>query len=291
MSTVLSTQPAQNQAGQGYSKIEVRPLTDALGAELFGVDLSRPLSSEVRAQIRAAFNEFGVIFFRDQPLSASEFIAFTRTIGELAPSTAMPPVEGYAPLHVIAKEEPDQDWVVGGHWHSDQSFRAAPVMGTILVAREVPESGGDTVFVNMALVFERLSEGLKRTLRSLRAYHLLPSRQQQIFKDGSIYSGTREEATHPVVTRHPENGREVLYVNPHYTQHIEGWTREESLAFLRPIYEQALQPAFACRFRWKKHSIALWDNRQTWHLAVNDYGAKTRIMHRLMIQGTVPVAA
>jgi taurine dioxygenase len=273
------------------AELDIRPLTDALGAEIFGVDLARPLSPALRARIRGAFNEYGVIFFRDQPLSAKEFMDFTRNVGELAPSTAMPPVEGHAPLHVITKEEPDQDWVIGGHWHTDQSFRAAPVMGTILIAREVPDSGGDTLFVNMALAFEKLSPGLKQTLRGLRAFHQLPTKQQQVFKAGSIYEGTREEATHPVVIRHPENGREVLFVNPHYTRHIEGWTREESMAFLAPIYDHALRPEFSCRFRWKKDSIALWDNRQTWHLAINDYGAKTRIMHRLMIQGEVPVAA
>lgn len=291
MSATPSTAFIHTGARGDADAMEIRPLTDALGAEIFGVDLARALTPAQRTRIRGAFNKYGVVFFRDQPLSAGEFLDFTRTIGELAPSTAMPPVEGYAPLHMITKEEPDQDWVIGGHWHTDQSFREAPVMGTILIAREVPESGGDTLFVNMALAFETLSTGLKQTLRGLRAFHQLPSRQQQIYKEGSIYQGTREEATHPVVIRHPENGREVLYVNPHYTRHIEGWTREESMAFLAPIYEHALQPAFSCRFRWRQHSIALWDNRQTWHLAINDYGAKTRIMHRLMIQGEPLVAA
>ena len=109
--------------------------------------------------------------------------------------------------------------------------------------------------------------------------------QKQTLKEGSIYEGTREEATHPVVIRHPENGRKVLYVNPHYTVRLDGWTEDESAPLLQYLYRHAQRPEFQCRFRWRKHSIAFWDNRQTWHLAINDYGAKPRVMHRLMITG------
>ena len=157
---------------------------------------------------------------------------------------------------------------VGGSWHTDQSFRDRPVMATALIAREVPGSGGDTLFANMTKAYDALSDGLKKTLASLNAFHKLPGRQVQTRKEGTVYEGTVEEATHPVVTAHPETGRRILYVNPHYTVRFEGWTEEESTRLLH----YPLPPCTASRGPVPLPLAQGLDcpvgQRQTWHLAL-----------------------
>jgi len=253
------------------SSITVRPLTTAIGAEILGVDISRPLDEETYALIRRAFNERGVVFFRDQHASEEEFAAFGRRFGPLTISKVAHPLEGSLDLGLIYKrEEAERNY--GNHWHTDQAARTVPVMGSMLIARRVPSAGGDTLFVNMAAAFEALSDGLKHTLRGLRALQSRP--------DAAV-----ESAIHPVVGRHPETGREVLYVNPHYTKAIDGWTTAESDPLLKTLYAHALRPEFQCRFRWEVGSIAFWDNRQCWHYAVDDYPGGERLHHRLMVEG------
>lgn len=272
--------------------IDVQPLTGALGAEIHGVDLAQPLDDGRVREIRQAFLDHGVIFFRDQTLTPEQHIAFAARFAPINVNRFFTTVPGYPQIAEVRKE-PQHVKNIGSAWHTDHSYDEIPAMGSILLAREVPDHGGDTLFASMYLAYETLSDGLKRTLESLRAVHS----SRHIFGPQARYLGTdledrlhnREAATqdavHPVVIRHPETGRKALYVNPNFTVGIEGWHAEESTALLDFLYRHAQQPDFMCRFRWREGSIAFWDNRCTWHYAVNDYQGQRRLMHRITLDG------
>jgi taurine dioxygenase len=269
--------------------LTINPVTTAVGAEILGVDLAQPLDDETFALIRQTYVDRGALFFRGQRLDSDRFIAFARRFGPLTCSNMKQyAVDGYDEIEEVRKNEGDPA-VNGGEWHTDQSFRATPIMGTMLVARKVPPYGGDTIFVNMAAAFDALSEGLKRTLRGLRAVHTNAHRPMQIKKQAEMAAAGHvvpfDEVVHPVVGRHPENRREVLYVNRTYTVRFEGWTAAESEPLLRHLFAHITKPEFGCRFRWDDGSLAFWDNRQCQHYAVNDYPGGTRSHHRLMVEG------
>jgi taurine dioxygenase len=272
--------------------LKLRRCSGAVGAEILGIDLTRPLDDDLLRELRQAFDDHGVLFFRDQDLTPQQYLDFGRGFGGVTPSTTMAPIEGFPDIQEIRKE-PEQKMNVGSVWHADQTFREHPVMGTMLYGREIPEFGGDTLFASMAAAFAALSDGLKDTLRGLRVIHsrtelFAPGgRANAANNDNNLINreNANEKATHPVVTRIPGTGREVLYVNPLYCHQFEGWTKEESAALLKFLFAHAQQPEFFFRFVWREGSIAFWDNRQVWHFAVNDYGGQRRVMHRLMIAG------
>ena len=277
---------------QSNGTIEIAPVASALGAEIRGVDLSEELSDADTATIRDAFGRYGVIFFRDQDLTPEQHIAFAERWGEIEVNRFFRPVEGH-PMIAEVRKEPEQKANIGSTWHTDHSYDPAPAMGSILYAREVPEVGGDTLFANMCLAYETLSEGLKETLAGLRAWH--SSRHvfghggsagelQQDARIGNPDLAT-QDAVHPVVIRHPTTGRRALYVNASFTVRFDGWTEEESKPLLDYLYRHAARPELTCRFRWQPGSIAFWDNRSTWHYAVNDYQGERRLMHRITLQG------
>jgi taurine dioxygenase len=267
-------------------------VTGTFGAEITGADLRRGFDDESYARMRRAYNESGVIFLRDQHLDPAQFVAFGARFGPLTKSKLYPwKVAGHDELQEIRKEE-GADKNFGGNWHADQSFRAHPIMGTGLIARKVPAAGGDTAFINMAAAFDGLSDGLKQTVRGLRAVHTdahLPTqikRRAELNRDRAPGDEVQpDEAIHPVVGRHPETHRSVLYINPFYTVRFEGWTQAESAPLLRTLFEHALRPEYFLRWRWEVGSIALWDNRQVLHYAVNDYPGGERVLHRLMVEG------
>jgi taurine dioxygenase len=256
-----------------------------LGAEIAGVDLSRPLDDATYALIRQTYNERGAVFFRDQDMDAEQFAAFARRFGKLTASKIATFIEGSDEVSSIWKDE-DAEANLGNHWHTDQATREFPVMGTLLLARKVPRSGGDTMFISMAAAYEALSDGLKETLRGLRAVHSnITSASHAMHRAKLGVAGAGEEAVHPVVGVHPETGRLVLYVNPKYTVRIDGWTAAESAGLLGYLYEHAQRPEFQGRFRWTAGTLGFWDNRQLWHYAVNDYPGGERVMYRLMVDG------
>ena len=275
------------------SPIEIEKLSPAVGAEIRGVDLAQPMAPATFAEIRRAFHEHGVIFFRDQRLTPEQHLDFARRFGEININRFFGHVPGY-PMIAEVRKEPDQKRNLGEVWHTDHSYDAVPALGSMLLAREVPSVGGDTMFASMIAAYDALSEGLKRTLETLRAEH--SSRHVFGPKAGYLGSdldgrlGNRELATqdavHPVVIRHPDTGRKALYVNANFTVKIEGWTLEESQALLQHLYRHAARPEFTCRFRWREGSLALWDNRSTWHFAINDYHGERRLMHRITIEGS-----
>lgn len=267
--------------------LDVRPMTPAIGAEIHGIDLG---ASDIAAQIpaiRSALLKHGVIFFRDQDLTQDQHIAFARHFGDLEIHPATP------------KDQPNPEVLRITHgpksrgkennWHSDVTWRECPSLGSILYAHEVPEVGGDTLFANMHLAYERLSEQMKRFCQGLTAVHDIA----RVFgkRLGKSPEELHEEfppMRHPVIRTHPETGERVIYVNTGFTSHIEGLSKEESVWLLDHLYKTAWDVEIQCRFRWQKGSMAFWDNRVCQHLAVSDYFPARRVMERVTIAGDKP---
>ncbi|HEU4369762.1 MAG TPA: TauD/TfdA family dioxygenase [Methylomirabilota bacterium] len=273
--------------------LAVHPVAGALGAEIAGVDLSRDLSSETVAAIRRAWLEHLVIFFREQPLPPARFLAFARCFGEPIEYPflkGLPDVPEIIPVLKLESEKVN----FGGVWHSDTTYLDVPPMASMLVAREVPPAGGDTLFANMYLAYETLSDGMQRLLAPLRAVASSSkadaSRTREDRLKDSARTDAREEyvATHPVVRVHPETGRRALYVNVAHTVRFEGMTVEESAPILAYLFEHLTRPELTCRFRWQPGSIAFWDNRCAQHNAINDYQGHRRSMHRITLAGDKP---
>lgn len=280
------------QGSMTYEAIEVRRLTTGCGAEIAGVDLAH-LSNRQWQEVRQAFADYGVIFFRDQNLSPEQHIEFARRWGPIDINRFFTPVDGYPEIAEVRKEK-EQKTNIGGGWHTDHSYDPAPAMGSILLAREVPPDGGDTLFASMYAAYEGLSDGLRRTLEGLRAIHS----DEHVFgargyhkKAGETTDrignagAVRGEVSHPVVITHPESGRKALYVNPAFTLRFEDWSEADSRPLLEHLYRHATRPEFTCRFRWTRGAIAFWDNRATWHYAANDYHGERRLMHRITVGG------
>jgi taurine dioxygenase len=271
------------------SEIRIQPVSNAVGAEVCGADLTN-LDQTGFEVMRRAFIDHGVIFVRGQNLSPEQHIAFAQRWGEINVNRFFAAVDGYPQIAEVHKD-PDQTFNIGGSWHTDHSYDVEPAMGSILYALEVPQTGGDTLFASMYAAYDALSDGLKTTLNSLEAVH--SSRHtfgSAAFKEqsgGRISNAeaATQDSIHPVVIRHPESGRKALYVNPGFTVGINGWTRAESKPLLDFLYEHAKRPEFTFRFQWKPGSVAFWDNRATWHYALNDYHGQSRRMHRITIEG------
>ena len=280
----MSTAAAQGTGAAQTSLPEVRPVGGLIGAEICGLDLSRDYPDATYDAIRRAWCEYGVIFFRDQFLPAGQRERFARRFGDIKTKQEL-------------RKEPDQTRNVGESWHVDMTCFDEPPIGTMLFAEECPPHGGDTLFAGMVPAYEALSDGLKRTLAGLRAVHanvrnLGLSYEQTSPPEPSVSEyDAAAGVLHPVVTRHPETGRHVLYVNPEYAARFEGWTRRESLGLLQYLFQHGGRPEFCTRFQWRPGSIAFWDNRQVWHLAVNDYQGMRRVMNRILLTGARPVPA
>jgi len=263
-------------------ELQIERITPAVGAVIHGVDLAKPLSAELTYAIRQALLAHGVIFFRDQQLSAQQFEAFAEQFGEptLPTSNIIPTLDGTRVISEVRKEVGSKT-NVGGAWHTDQVYRSRPSWGTMLLSRKVPATGGDTLFANMSVAWDRLSDGLKKTLASMRAVH------SNAGVHALIMSGREPdpEVSHPVMIRHPETGREILYVNPGYTTRFDGWTEAESKPLLAYLFQHAEHPEVTMRWRWQEGTVAFWDNYQSWHFAVNDYPSGERVMNRIVVHG------
>ena len=271
-------------------KFQMVPLAEHCGTEFKGVDLTR-LNEETLAAMKAALADRGVIFIRDQQLSPEDHIAFARRWGDIDVNNYFPANGGHPEIAEVRKSE-TQMINIGGGWHTDHSYDQVPAMGSILLARETPPQGGDTLFTSMAAAYDSLSLGLRQTLATMRAVHSA----DHIYGPDGVYAKTDQaadlkgqeitaEAVHPVIIRHPVTGRQILYVNPAFTLHFEGWTRAESQPLLAYLYSVAMREEFQCRLQWAPGSIAVWDNRSTWHYAMNDYHGHKRLMHRITISG------
>ena len=270
--------------------MKVKNLTPACGAVVSDIQLAVASTEQIDA-LRQLLFQRGVLFFRDQALSEHGHLAFARRFGDIVANKFFGVVHGYPEIAEVRKE-PDQTMNIGGGWHTDHSYDPDPALGSILVARELPQTGGDTLFINMQAACAALPDHLKAKVRSVRAIHS----NEHIYGEGGYYAETDlapllqgsagvGRAVHPALISHPSTGDEVLYVNPGHTIGIEGMENEEAFALLHQLYEHAQQPRFQCRFSWKPGSVAIWDNRLTWHLAENDYQGERRLMHRVTIKG------
>jgi len=272
--------------------MEIRRIAGALGAEVRGVDLSKGLSEDQVAEIRRAWLEHLVIFFHDQPLAPEAFMAFARRIGRPIEYPFVKGIAGFPEIIEVKKLEHEKV-NFGGVWHSDTAYLEEPPMASMLLAREVPPAGGDTLFANMYLAYETLSEGMKRLLDGLFAVNdsskanVTRTREDRIRSDGGEAS-KQYIAEHPVVRTHPEAGRKALYVNVGHTVRFRGMTEEESAPLLNYLFQHQIKPEFTCRFAWRPGSIALWDNRCAQHNPVNDYHGFRRVMHRITLAGDKP---
>jgi len=275
-----------------YKEIEVTPQSTALGAVISGIDLSKEPSKRAMAELEDAFGRYSVIFFRDQNLTPQQHIAMAERWGAINVNRFFKPLDGYPQIAQVIKEA-NQKENIGGTWHTDHSYDLIPAMGSMLYAREVPTVGGDTLFSSMYLAYEALSEDMKKMLADLKAWH--SSRHafgysvtdSEHFEDGRLANPSQatQDALHPVVITHPLTRRKALYVNADFTVRFDGWTVEQSQPILDLLYAHGACQEFTCRFHWEPDSIAFWDNRATWHYAMNDYQGHRRIMHRITLEG------
>jgi taurine dioxygenase len=274
-----------------YRHISVRPIAGALGAEISGVDISRPLGADVVAEVRAAFLDHLVIFFRDQKLTPQAQLAFSQQFGEpmeYPQLKGLPECPLVTPVVKLAHEANN----FGGVWHSDTTYLERPPMASMLYAIETPPFGGDTLFANQYFAYESLSEGLRKTLDALVSVNTSTKAVATKTREDRLREAGVElkvlTSRHPVVRTHPETQRKALYVNIGHTSHFDGWTEEESQPLLDYLFAHQIKPEFTCRFQWQPGSLAFWDNRCAQHNAVNDYRGYRRVMHRITLAGGTP---
>ncbi len=291
---MVASSPDKITVERMMSEFAIRQMSDHVGSEILGADINALSDAEIGI-VKSTLAERGLVVFRDQQLSEEQHIAFARRVGPIVVNNYFPENAGYKEIAEVRKAE-TQMANIGGGWHTDHSYDLVPAMGSILVARELPPMGGDTLFSSMAAAYDSLSPGLKATLERLRAVHtadhiygpqgFLSNSDQGVDLKGR---DLKTLAIHPVIIRHPDTGQKLLYVNSAFTTHFEGWTHDESLGLLNYLYSVGMQGSFQCRLQWQPGTVAMWDNRSTWHYALNDYHGHRRLMHRITIDG-VPIS-
>ena len=271
-----------------YETLTIDKLTPIIGAEVGGIDLSKPLGNRQVDELHRALAENCVIFFRDQHISQDQHLAFGRLFGDLHIHPAAPAEPGKPELMIIRADK-DSPRANGEGWHTDVSCDVEPPMGSILYIKECPPKGGDTLFANMYAAYEALSDRMKTYLADLTAIHDGEDAYRGTYanlgvKDKPVYP----RAEHPVVRTHPMTSRKALYVNRGFTKRLVGVPRDESDGILRYLFEHMENPLFQCRFRWQPNSIAFWDNRCVQHRAMWDYWPHTRSGNRVTVAGDKP---
>ena len=274
-------------------KITVKPIAGALGAVIEGIDIGLGLDAATVAQVRAALLEHLVIFFEDQEIGPDAFMAFAEAFGTPAQYPLLPGIEGYPFINEIAKLEHERN-NFGGIWHADTTYLECPPMGSMLYALEVPPFGGDTMWANQYLAYESLSETMRGLLDGLVGVStsakadVSKTREDMIRNAGDKAPAVSHQAEQPVVRTHPETGRKSLFVNVAHTSHFKGMTEAESASILNFLFQHQVRPEFTCRYRWRKGSLAFWDNRATQHNPINDYHGYRRRMRRITLAGERP---
>ena len=266
--------------------LDIRPLTGGMGAEIHGVDLSRHMDDHGFRAINQVLLDHGVIFFRDQKITPAQQMAFAKHWGDVHLHPHMPCLPDHPGLIEIVKKE-DDTTVFGEYWHTDQMFTPTPARVTILYAKQVPPVGGDTLFANLHMAYDELSDGMKAMIANLRTISIYDKKKKRPAAMAPTAPDVdAEPAEHPLVRQHPETGRKALYLcHIGITRQIVGMSEEESLPLLTYLINHATKPEFTCRFRWEAGSMAVWDNRRALHYPVNDYYGYRRVMHRITIEG------
>jgi taurine dioxygenase len=287
----LKTAPPEPE----YRRIGVKPLTGALGAEITGVDLTRPLEPQVRDEILAAFHRHLVVYFHGQAgMTPEQHMEFARIFGPLQRIPHINSIDGYPEVQIVRRLPEETTLYIGEGFHTDSSYMPTPPTTVTMRAVEVPEVGGDTAFANMYLAYETLSPGMQALLSGLKGVHsakrIFGSKADQgrfTMKAMSPEEGDRE-VVHPLVRTHPATGRKSLYINQAYFIRIDGLTEAESQPIVDYLRAHAAHIAFTCRVRWRNDMVLVWDNRCTLHSAVGDYNAY-RYLERVTTGGEVPV--
>ena len=287
---------ASNSPAHRYEHINVSPVAGSLGADVSGVDLTR-LGDDGYTELRQALLAHQVLFIRDQELSVTDLEAVTLRFGEFGrePFVECMPDHPHV-IHVLKEADEKAPFVFGGAWHTDWSFQEQPPAFTLLYGKDVPAQGGDTLFANLYLACEWLSPTMQALCAGLNALHSPErgygpaARHNDLLENMTVHYGNvdHELRAHPLITRHPETGRKVLFVNPTYTVGIEGLRPAEAQPILDYLCAIPTAPAFTCRMRWSPGTLAIWDNRCTWHYPVADYHGSRREMYRTTVRGTRP---
>jgi taurine dioxygenase len=266
--------------------MRIDALTPAIGAEITGVDLA-VINPALIEDVRAALLEHKVVFFRDQQLTRQQHIDFAAQFGELEVHPATP--QGQANPEVLRIEHGPESKGSENMWHSDVTWREKPSLGSVLRAIEVPQVGGDTLFANMALAYDRLPDATKDKIENLVAVHdIARVFARRLRKKPEELHEKYPLMEHPVVRTHPETGQRVVYVNGAFTSHIKGLEAQESAELLDVLFKSAWNPELQCRFKWRAGSIAFWDNRASQHFAASDYFPAVRAMERVTVAGDKP---
>jgi len=283
-----------------FKHIGVEPLTGACGAELSGVDLSKPLSEEVLREVMKAFEHFLVIMLRDQDITVEQHKAFSRLFGDLTELPQAPTYGGHADMQEVRREAHEPVSVVPfTKFHSDSPFLPRPPLCMVMRALEAPKYGGDTAFANMYLAYEELSEGFKEMLSKLKVVYsgkdiwsknakLAPDKQLRL-RESHSFTEEQLESVHPAVRSHPLTGRKALYVMGAYFKRFEGWNEEDSRALLEYLAHMPHKLQYQCRIRWKKDTVIVWDNRFLQHCGIHDYQDERRHLIRTTIIGERPI--
>lgn len=274
--------------------MKITRLAGAIGAEVAGVDLCWPVEAESTAILRRVWLEHGVIVFRGQELSSDEFLAFAATVGQPVEYPFVKGLEGYPTIIEVKKLEHERV-NFGGVWHSDTTYLDQPPMATMLLAREVPPQGGDTLFASQTAAHDALSAGMQRLLAPMRCINSSAKADTSRTREDRIAEAGRAdrriyEAEHPAVRVHPETGRRALFMNVAHTVRFANMTEEESAPLLHWLHAHQRKEEFTCRVRWEPGTLVLWDNRSVQHYPINDYHGYRRVMHRITLAGEVPRA-
>jgi taurine dioxygenase len=276
------------------AEFETCGLSGAIGAEVLGLDLSQPLNSATMAQLRQAWLQAGVLVFHDQALKPEQFASVARQFGEPTEYPFLKGLDGHPEITEVVKLE-HETVNFGGIWHSDTTYLPSPPMATMLIARETPPVGGDTLFASQTAAYEALSAGMQRLLSGLRAVNSSAKAAVSLTREDRLRDAGRPadasatfEAVHPVVRTHPETGRPALFVNPAHTVRFEAMEEDESAPLLAWLFQHQVRREFTCRVRWRPGTLAIWDNRQVLHNPINDYQGHRRVMHRITLAGDTP---
>jgi taurine dioxygenase len=278
--------------------ITARRLSHGIGAEILGADLTRPLSDDDIAQIRSAWIENGILLVRDQQLTPEQHIAFSARFGKLDDHSALYRYRhpDHAEIFIVSTKpnadgSPSDTRETGVNWHSDMSYTLRPAMGSLLYCREIPEVGGDTMFANMYLAYDTLSDGFRKMIEPLQAVHdyawaIHDTEKGRNAASAEAHKKVNPPVRQPMVRVHPETGRKTLYVSEGITTHIAGMTPDESRPILQTLFQHAVRPEFTYRHRWRQHDLIMWDNRCAMHKALRDRVPGThRHMHRTTVLG------
>lgn len=277
------------------TQLNIRKVAGSLGAEVSGIDLGQPLDGDTKQAVHDALMNHQVLFFRDQDITPEQHVAFGQNFGTLQVHPMLPRLDEQPEVLILESFEGRRS--AANLWHSDVTFDEEPPLGSVLLARKVPDFGGDTMWANMYEAYEALTPAMKRYLDGMTALHSAgKAKFEEIDAHDTLdHDGIKKKrasmapAEHPVVRTHPVTGRKALFVNSVFTLRLRGVPRKESEAILNYLYDHINTPEFSCRFDWQPNSVAFWDNRCTQHYAVADYGGSHRLMHRVTINGDRPV--